>query len=83
MGLTAKLFRFYNSKEYRELRRYILERDNYTCQCKQCKAGLSLSATEVYHLTELTDNNVEELGLAEDNLMTMNSKCYERYKLGQ
>lgn len=83
MGIdtTSKVTRaaFYNSPEWKEKRRKILERDNFECQwCKE-EGRVTVSdrsMLEVDHIQELKDH--PELALDEGNLRTLCKECHNR-----
>src|SRR5690625_2439374 len=74
--------KFYKSKEWRKLRQFILERDNYECQeCKR-KGYVTLTdeskhkTLDVDHIKELED--YPELAFEPDNLETLCIRCHNR-----
>lgn len=70
---------FYNSKEWQDIREYILKRDKYLCQCSECK-GQSKHAEEVHHIIWLTPANMNNpmITMHESNLMSVNRDCHFR-----
>lgn len=66
------------------LRKQILERDNYLCQCDQCEGGVKrvTSASEVDH--KVSKAKAKQLGWttdqidSTDNLRAINSECHKR-----
>ncbi len=70
---------FYTSSDWRMMRAYILERDNYECQwCKRDGKVTSQldSVLEVDHIKELKD--YPELALDESNLRTLCKDCHNK-----
>ena len=63
---------FYNSKEWRKCRDYILKRDNYLCT----KCGNP--AEEVHHKERLSPNNIMDpnITLNENNLISLCKDCH-------
>lgn len=63
---------FYNTSEWRRLRLYILEKNNYICE--KCH-GL---ATIVHHIEWITEANLHdpEVTLNESNLMAVCHECH-------
>ena len=77
---TGKLFKFYNSKRWRKVRKLVLERDVYLCQCDACKkSGDVVVADVVHHVTPIDEINLEEYGLLESNLISMNRLHHEKH----
>lgn len=81
LDVSTKLLRtkFYNSKEWRQLRQVVLERDNHECQ--ECKSnGLVTSQfdsiLEVDHIKELHLH--PELATNLDNLRTLCKDCHNK-----
>lgn len=80
--------KFYNSKEWKTKRIYILNRDRHECQdCrarikKAVQEGVVLNGrdreirrgTEVHHIQELRD--YPELALDDDNLISLCTTCH-------
>lgn len=70
-----------------KLRKYILERDNYLCQCNNCKGGniRVTQASEVDHITSKA--NAAKLGWndsqidSENNLQAINKECHKQKSL--
>nr|WP_259544984.1 HNH endonuclease signature motif containing protein [Heyndrickxia oleronia] len=68
-----KLVKFYQSREWRELRLVALERDNYECQsCK--RRGKYSKAQNVHHIKEVKE--YPELALELDNLESICIRCH-------
>lgn len=70
---------FYTSDDWRMMRAYILERDNYECQwCRRDGKVTSKadSVLEVDHIKELKD--YPELALDETNLRTLCKDCHNK-----
>lgn len=63
---------FYNSKEWKKVRSFVLMRDNYLC----CHCGKP--ATEVHHKIHLTPDNVYDLkvNLNPENLVSLCRDCH-------
>ncbi|PTI27810.1 HNH endonuclease [Staphylococcus xylosus] len=80
--------RFYNTKAWRELRAYIVKRDNYECQHCKLEGKVTVDredkhkTLEVDHIKEL--ENYPDLKLDEDNLITLcvwcHNKKHDRYQ---
>ncbi|GAA0491235.1 HNH endonuclease [Salinibacillus aidingensis] len=74
--------KFYKSKAWRQLRLFVLERDNYECQ--ECKRNgyVKLAdndkhkSLDVDHIKELVD--YPDLAMDPDNLETLCIKCHNR-----
>lgn len=74
--------KFYKSKDWRQLRQYILERDNYECQ--ECKRQGYVKLTDdtkhksldVDHIKELHTHS--ELAFEPDNLETLCIRCHNK-----
>jgi 5-methylcytosine-specific restriction protein A len=69
--------------EWDRLRKEILERDSYLCQCRHCKAeGRTSLATEVDHV--VSKSKARALGWtdaqidAPSNLQSINGDCHKR-----
>lgn len=66
---------FYKSKEWKDKRLGILERDNWECQ--MCKAnGRYSRANTVHHIVELRDK--PSLALVDSNLISLCGKCHNK-----
>ena len=79
-GMAQKFSKpFYNSKAWQQIREYILKRDNYMCQCEECK-GEKEPADEVHHIIWLNRKNIHDpmIALHESNLMSINRDCHFR-----
>ncbi len=67
--------RFYATREWKQKRLEILERDNYECQlCK--REGRYSKGNVVHHVKHLEDR--PDLALDDDNLMTVCEACHNR-----
>lgn len=63
---------FYNSRQWQQVRDYILKRDKYLCvQCGN-------PAEEVHHKTKLTPQNITDpmISIHEDNLVSLCRDCH-------
>lgn len=67
---------FYNSGAWKRQRLYILQRDKFTCT----EPGCSRTATEVHHIIELNERNVNDLNIClnENNLRSLCHDCHTR-----
>jgi 5-methylcytosine-specific restriction enzyme A len=66
---------FYNSKRWKNKRKYILQRDGYLCQeCK--KYGKNTEAKIVHHILEIDER--PDLALVNSNLVTVCSSCHNK-----
>lgn len=67
---------FYNSGAWKRQRLLILQRDHFTCTNKGC----SRTATEVHHLIELNERNVNDINIClnEKNLVSLCHECHSR-----
>lgn len=76
----AKSFsdKFYHSKIWKDTRKQILRRDQYTCQ--QCWGR----AEEVHHKIELTPENIDDVNvtLNPDNLVSLCHDCHTKITKG-
>jgi 5-methylcytosine-specific restriction protein A len=69
--------------EWNRLRKQILERDNYLCQCDNCKGGVKRTtpATEVDHITSKAQAKLLRWTKAQidspDNLNAINKDCHK------
>lgn len=65
---------FYHSKEWRDMRGYILKRDRYTCV--RCGAP----GTEVHHITRLNPQNISDrsISLNPSKLELLCDNCHKR-----
>lgn len=77
-GKTNKeIYEFYQSKEWKKVREYVLARDNYICQ--SClRKGRVHEANLVDHIVELRSPNGWEKRLDLDNLEAMNRACHNK-----
>jgi 5-methylcytosine-specific restriction endonuclease McrA len=71
----AKKFskKLYNSVKWRDIRKYVLNRDFYMCQvCNEPNCNT------VHHITELTPININDpnITLNADNLITLCEECH-------
>ena len=67
----AKKFskKLYNSKQWRDIRNYVLNRDFFMCRiCGE------INCNTVHHITELTPMNIK---LNADNLITVCNQCHD------
>lgn len=76
-GGNSESMRARRTKEYKEWRKLIFERDNYTCQCCGDNKGHNLSA---HHIKNFSDN--EELRFDTDNGVTLCDKCHNPNQIG-
>lgn len=70
---------FYNSKEWKQLRKYILMRDRYICvKCGQ-------PAEEVHHVVHLTPDNITDMSvsMSPDNLLSLCKDCHFKEHVGE
>lgn len=67
---------FYDSAVWQKQRQIILKRDHYTCT----EPGCHRPATEVHHIVELTERNVNDVRicLGESNLRSLCHDCHTR-----
>ena len=67
---------FYHSSIWKKQRRYILQRDHFTCTVPGCHR----TATEVHHKIELTKENINDLNIClnEKNLTSLCHDCHTR-----
>ena len=65
---------FYNSGQWKAVRREVLRRDHFTCQ------DCGYRAEEVHHIIELTPENIQDrmISLNPDNLMGLCHDCHTR-----
>lgn len=70
---------FYQSKQWRTVRKQILYSAGYTCQ--ECNRS---RATEVHHKTAITPNNIadDNITLNPDNLMALCHSCHDKITKG-
>ena len=63
---------FYNSKEWKKVREYILRRDKYLCQI------CGNPGEEIHHQIHLTPQNINDLNISmhEGNLSTLCKECH-------
>ena len=73
-GVTSENQKIYNSKEYRNWRTYIYERDKYTCQMCDKIGG----KIEAHHIRRYCD--YPELRFIEDNGITLCRECHYSVK---
>lgn len=70
---------FYNSVEWRQLRDWVMARDNYECQMCKAEGRVTTqtdSVLEVDHIKELEFH--PELALDPDNLRTLCKDCHNK-----
>ena len=73
-GITPENKKFYNSFEYGEWRKYVFERDDYTCQ--EClERGGRLNA---HHILPYRDYSDAEYSLDVDNGITLCVDCHDK-----
>ena len=78
MNWADKKREFYDSKEWRKVRVFVLNRDMYLCQCEQCKQrGIVKAATFVHHIKELRTH--WHLRLEPRNLVAYNIDCHNEH----
>lgn len=71
---TSRQSRGYGA-EWEKTRKRILERDNYLCQCRHCKAeGRTAIATQVDHIKPREQGGTED----DSNLQSINADCHKR-----
>ena len=70
---------FYNSKLWKQQRRFALQRDGYSC--RDC----SSRAEEVHHIIELTPANISDydISLNLDNLVSLCFDCHQKRHKGE
>lgn len=68
--------KFYNSKEWQEVRSLVLRRDNHTCQ--EC-GEVIIDMPHVHHKIELTEDNFTDpsISLNPDLLETLHHDCHD------
>ena len=69
--------KFYRSKQWEEMRGFVMKRDLGLCQrCK--RRGKLVTATEVHHITPLTPENISDphVTLDPDNLVALCHECH-------
>lgn len=71
--------KFYNSKAWKELREFIMQRDDYLCvPCSE--KGLATAAIDVHHIKKVSEHWEERLN--QDNLISVCRKCHARADKG-
>jgi len=71
---TSRQSRGYGA-QWDKLRKQVLQRDRYLCQCQDCKRGNKvLVANEVHHVIAKADGGTDAL----DNLISIHHDCHER-----
>lgn len=61
--------------QWDKLRKVILQRDSYLCQCEDCKRGKKvLPANEVHHIKGKADGGTDDPA----NLISINHDCHVR-----
>ena len=65
---------FYNSSRWKNVRKLVLRRDQYSC--KDCGGR----ATEVHHVISLTEKNIDDwdVALNPDNLQSLCYDCHSK-----
>lgn len=66
---------FYNSRTWKDVRRFILKRDCWMCQAEGCNQP----ASEVHHIIELTPQNINDPNVTvnPDNLIALCGNCHK------
>lgn len=74
-----KLHAFYNSKEWQQVRAFVLMRDKYLCQ--HC----GKPAEHVHHKEHLTESNVSDVtvSLNPSNLVSLCKPCHDKEHAGE
>ena len=69
---------FYNSGAWKAVRRFVLNRDHYTC--RDC----TRRAEEVHHVIELTPGNINDpsIALNPGNLVSLCGECHKKRTKG-
>jgi 5-methylcytosine-specific restriction endonuclease McrA len=69
---------FYNSSQWKAVRREVLRRDHYTC------AHCYGRAEEVHHVVELTPDNINDMNISlnPDNLLSLCHTCHTKITQG-
>jgi len=69
---------FYNSAQWKALRKVVLKRDGYTC--RECRVN---RAAEVHHTIELTPDNIgnKYISLNADLLLSLCHDCHTKITL--
>ena len=70
---------FYSSKQWAEVRAYVLKRDNYLCTC------CGMPAEEVHHIIHLTPKNINDpsVTMAASNLTSLCHACHFEQHRGE
>jgi 5-methylcytosine-specific restriction enzyme A len=71
---SNQVWKFYNSRKWRNKRIQALKRDNYECQRCKHKGKVTLTSLQVHHKKEVKTH--PELALSIDNLETLCIKCH-------
>jgi len=62
-------------RPWRRLRQQVLERDNYLCQCSDCKTlGKVAAADEVDHIVPVSQGGKNDM----ENLQAINKNCHKK-----
>ena len=74
-----KIHAFYKSKEWQQVREYVLMRDKYLC--KLC----GRPAEHVHHIKHLSEDNVNDtaISLNPDNLISLCKRCHDNEHKGE
>lgn len=73
-GLSKERVKFQNSKEWKEVRKKVFDRDNYTCQMCNRRGGINLQA---HHIKSYISR--EDLRLELSNLITYCISCHRKW----
>lgn len=67
---------FYNSKEWKRMRDYMLRKANYCCEL----CGEGTRTLNVHHKIHLDESNINDynISLNEDNLIVLCDKCHRK-----
>lgn len=77
---NPEIRKFYNSKAWKDLRKFIMQRDNYLCvHC--AKEGIAEAAIDVNHIKKLKDAWDDRLN--QDNLEALCRKCHAKADKGK
>lgn len=70
---NPEIRKFYNSKAWKDLRKFVFERDFMLCvPCS--KKGLATAAIDVHHIKKVSEHWEERLN--QDNLISVCRKCH-------
>lgn len=76
-GISSKEERIRKSVDYKDWRKSVFERDNYTCQCCGDKSGHNL---EAHHIKNFSDNKDKRFDI--NNAITLCNKCHNPNQIG-